>query len=147
MKHKPSKKKARAVKSPPRRFTTSEGLTILVGRNNYQNDQLTLKISRKSDIWLHSQGYAGTHVILQPEAPLQDIDEIPVASLEEAAILAAYYSKGKEADKVPIDYTFRSNVKKPRGARPGMVVYDNYWTINVSPSDSRIHSLLKSQVE
>ncbi len=147
MRNKLSKKKARATKSPPRRFATSEGLTVLVGRNNLQNDQLTLKLSRKNDIWLHTQGYAGTHVILQPDPPLQDIDQVPVASLEEAAILAAYYSKGKEADKVPIDYTFRSNVKKPRGARPGMVIYDNYWTINVNPSDSRLQSLLKSQIE
>jgi predicted ribosome quality control (RQC) complex YloA/Tae2 family protein len=94
---------------------------------------------------MHAQGYAGTHVILSLPERIKSIEQVPDASLEEAALLAAFYSRGKEAEKIPVDYTFRSNVKKPRGARPGMVIYDNYWTIYVNPSDPRLQLLLDQQ--
>lgn len=139
-----SRSKGRAAASKPRRFMSTDGLCIWVGKNNRQNETLTLKTSRKTDLWLHAQGYAGAHVILELPPSVTSIDDVPVSSLEEAAILAGYYSRGKDAEKVPVDYTFRSQVKKPRGARPGMVIYDNYWTVFVNPSDPRLQGLLQT---
>lgn len=142
-KHK-SRPKSRPTISSPRHFMSTDGLNIWVGKNNRQNDVLTLKTSRKTDLWLHAQGYAGAHVILELSPSMTSIDDVPITSLEEAAILAAYYSRSKDAEKVAIDYTFRSQVKKPRNARPGMVIYEHYWTINVNPADPRLPSILKT---
>ncbi len=139
-----SRSKSRPAASKPRRFMSTDGLSIWVGKNNRQNETLTLKTSRKTDLWLHAQGYAGAHVILELPPSVTSIDDVPISSLEEAAILAGYYSRGKDAEKVPVDYAFRSQVKKPRGARPGMVVYDNYWTVYVNPSDPRLQGLLQT---
>lgn len=121
---------------PPRRFTSSDGLTILVGRNNYQNDQLTLKTAQKDDLWLHVQHLPGTHVIIRSEKT-----EVPESTLLEAAGLAAWYSRsghdGQPAvgssHKVAVDYCPASHVRKPSGARPGMVIYDRYQTLLVEP--------------
>jgi len=132
------------AKSAPRHFMSTGGLSIRVGKNNHQNEALTLKGSRKNDLWLHAQDYAGAHVILELPFSVVSIEDVPTDALEEAAILAAYYSRGKDAEKVAVDYTFRGNVKKPRGSRPGMVIYDNYWTIYINPTDSRLASLLSS---
>lgn len=129
-------------RSEPRTYMTSDGLPVLVGRNNRQNDWLTLKHAAKSSLWLHTQGFPGAHVILELSSKMKSIHDVPDAALEEAAMLAAFFSKGKEAEKVPVDYTFRENVKKPKGARPGMVVYDPYWTILINPSDDRLDALL-----
>jgi len=142
-----SRSKSRPAASSPRRFMSTEGLSIWVGKNNRQNETLTLKTSRKTDLWLHAQGYAGAHVILELPPSVTGIDDVPVSSLEEAAILAGYYSRGKDAEKVPIDYTFRSQVKKPRNSRPGMVIYDNYWTVYVNPSDPRLAAILKTAAD
>ena len=139
-----SRTKSRPAVSSPRHFMSTDGLNIWVGKNNRQNEILTLKISRKTDLWLHAQGYAGAHVILELPPSVTSIDEVPVSSLEEAAIVAGYYSRGKDAEKVAIDYTFRSQVKKPRNSRPGMVIYENYWTINVNPSDPRLSAILRT---
>ena len=87
------------------------------------------------------------HVILELPPSVASIDEVPVSSLEEAAILAGYYSRGKDAEKVAVDYTFRSQVKKPRGSRPGMVIYDNYWTVFINPSDPRLPAILKTAAD
>lgn len=144
MKHKSARGKAKQARSNPRHFKSSNGTDIYVGRNNRQNDLLTLKKSGKNDLWLHTQGFAGTHVTVDLPAYVKGIEDVPDDLLEEAALLAAYYSRAKEAEKVAVDYTFRSNVRKPRGARPGMVVYDNYWTINVNPTDARLQGLLAS---
>lgn len=130
------------VKSSPRRFISSDGLEILVGRNNRQNDILTLKQADKNDLWLHTKDIPGTHVIVKLPPKIKTIHEVPDTTLEEAAALAAYYSKAKDADKVPVDYTFRSNVKKPAGAKPGMVIYENYWTIMANPQDEKIKKFL-----
>lgn len=130
-------------RSQPRVFISSDGLKILAGRNNRQNDRLTLKESAQNDLWLHAKGIPGTHVIVHLPKHVKSIHQVPDRTLEEAALLAAYYSKGNDAGKVPVDYTFRQNVKKPKGAKPGMVVYENYWTIYVSPSDPRLEKLLK----
>ncbi|MGE5371849.1 MAG: NFACT family protein [Solirubrobacterales bacterium] len=137
--------KTKQQRSEPRVYSSSDGFTIWVGRNNMQNDRLTLRQANKTALWLHSQGYPGAHVILDLPPRIRSIDQVPDASLEEAAILAAHFSKGSEAEKIPVDYTFRSNVKKPKGARPGMVVYDPYWTVYVNPHDPRLETLLASQ--
>lgn len=143
IKHKKMRKKT-ALKSKPRCFRSSDGIAIIVGKNNRQNDQLTLKQANKEALWFHVQGFAGTHVILDIPSEMKDINQVPDSSIEEAALLAAYYSKGRESEKIPVDYTFCSNVRKPRGARPGMVVYDNYWTIYVNPLDLRVSTLLQT---
>ncbi|SHH06272.1 Predicted component of the ribosome quality control (RQC) complex, YloA/Tae2 family, contains fibronectin-binding (FbpA) and DUF814 domains [Thermosyntropha lipolytica DSM 11003] len=145
IKEKKKRSSHKTGKSAPRRFISSDGLEILVGRNNRQNDILTLKLADKNDLWLHTKDIPGTHVIVKLPPKIKTIHEVPDATLEEAAALAAYYSKAKEADKVPVDYTFRINVKKPSGAKPGMVIYDNYWTIMANPQDERIKKLLAEQ--
>ncbi len=143
------KKKSRPSRQPetrsqPRSFTSSDGLEILVGRNNRQNDRLTLKEADRNDLWLHTRQIPGTHVIVRLPAQMTSIDEVPDQTLEEAAMLAAYFSKASQSEKVPVDYTFRYNVRKPKGAKPGMVIYDNHWTIIVNPGDPRVQRLLQS---
>lgn len=133
-----------SVKTEPRHFISSDGFDILVGRNNHQNDRLTLKQSERRDLWLHAKDIPGTHVIVRLPADLKSIDALPDRTLEEAAALAAYFSKASESDKVPVDYTFRSNVRKPSGSKPGMVIYDNYWTIMVNPQSAIIKRFLNS---
>ena len=112
----------------PLEFRSSSGLRISVGRNNLQNDRLTTKQAGKWDYWLHTQKIHGAHVILWTEG--QEPDD---RSLREAAMLAAWFSQGKEGKKVPVDYTPVKFVKKPAGARPGMVVYTTYQTAYVDP--------------
>ncbi len=112
----------------PREFRSCTGLRILVGRSNAQNDQLTLKKADKRDIWFHAQKIHGSHVILCTNGQTPDEQ-----SLVEAARLAAYYSQARESGNVPVDYTPAKYVKKPVGARPGMVVYETYRTMFVSP--------------
>ena len=133
-------------RSTPRRFTSSDGLEILVGRNNRQNDNLTLKTSDPGDLWLHTKNIPGTHVIIRLPRTVKTIHDVPDATLEEAALLAAHFSKARESEKVEVDYTFRSQVRKPGGARPGMVIYDNYWTLVVNPREDRVEKLLTSEV-
>ncbi len=103
-------------------------MRISVGRNNVQNDQLTTKMAFKSDIWLHTQGIHGAHVILWTEGKEPD-----ASSLKEAAMLAAWFSQGKEGQNIPVDYTPVRYVKKPSGAKPGMVIYTTYSTAYVTP--------------
>lgn len=114
--------------SKPRQFTSSTGFTILVGRNNVQNDQLTIKLSRKNDLWLHTKNIHSAHVLVVSEG--KQIDD---QTILEAASICAYYSKGKDAPKVEVDYCPVSHVKKPNGARPGMVVYEGYFSVTVEP--------------
>ena len=122
--------------SKPRQFTSSAGLRILVGRSNRQNDRLTAKDADRRDIWLHTQKIHGSHVILCTGG--REPDE---TSLYEAACLAAYYSQGREAGKVPVDYTPVRYVKKPAGSRPGMVVYTTYQTIYAVPDGQLVKKL------
>ncbi len=117
--------------SEPLKFRSSEGFDILVGRNNRQNDQLTLKTAKATDIWLHTQGLAGSHVIIKAEGK-----EVPEQTLFEAAMLAAYHSKGRESSQVPVDYTAVKFVKKPAGAKPGMVIFTNNRTLFVAPDEA-----------
>lgn len=122
---------------PPLKYISSDGYTILVGRNNKQNDKLTLKIAEKTDMWLHTQNITGSHVIIQANG-----ENPPDKTIEEAAILAAYNSKARNSSKVPVDYTFVKFVKKPIGSKPGMVIFTNNKTIYVSP-DQDIEQELK----
>ena len=122
----------------PREYRSGAGLRILVGRNNAQNDQLTLKKADKRDVWLHVQKLHGSHVILCTDGA--EPDEQSVA---EAAMLAAYYSQAKESANVPVDYTAVKHVKKPVGARPGFVVYETYRTICVTPEETKLPTIVK----
>ena len=131
---KQDKSKAQA----PRRFLSDDGLEILVGRSNLQNDELTLKTARRTDYWLHTQKVHGSHVILRCE----DL-EPPERSLYQAACIAAYYSQGRDSGKLPVDYTMVRFVRKPAGALPGKVVYTEYKTITVAADEDLIHRLQK----
>ena len=121
-------KKGMERPAKPRQFKTSTGYRVLVGRNNRQNDKLTLKDADHRDLWFHTQKIHGSHVILCTEGKTVDEDTIV-----EAAKIAAYYSQARESGNVPVDYTPVKNVKKPAGGRPGMVIYHVYNTVNVTP--------------
>ena len=123
-----AKDRGRKVSGKPMEFRSSAGLRISVGKNNSQNDRLTTKQAYKSDLWLHTQKIHGSHVILWLEGGGAD-----ARSLTEAAQLAAYFSQARDGKKVPVDYTPVKYVKKPAGARPGMVVYSTYQTAVVDP--------------
>lgn len=113
----------------PLTFTSQDGYTILVGKNNKQNDLLTLKMAKKDDIWLHTKNIPGSHVIIRKKPG----EEIPFTTIEEAARLAAYYSKARASSNVPVDYTLVNQVRKPNGAKPGMVIYFEQKTLYVTP--------------
>ena len=115
---KSGKKQMKKQALPPFEFKTSQGLTVLVGRNNILNDKLTFKVGRKGDMWLHAQKCPGSHVLL-----LSDGGEIPDDAIVEAAEIAAFYSSAKDGTIVTVDYTDVKNIKKPNGAKPGFVVY------------------------
>lgn len=123
-------------KSEPLKFRSSDGFTILVGKNNKQNDELTLKTSKASDIWLHVKDIAGSHVIIKTEGKTP-----PERTIVEAARLAAYNSKAKNGSGVPVDYTAVKFVKKPAGARPGMVIFTDNRTLYVTPNEEEADRL------
>ena len=112
----------------PIRYVSDTGYEILIGRSNTQNDELTFKIARRTDIWLHVQKLHGSHVIIRAEDTRPD-----EGTILEAAALAAKYSQAAGSGKVPVDYTMAKNVKKPSGALPGKVIYTNYETVTVTP--------------
>jgi len=121
--------KQKPSSAPPHQHHTSEGFRILAGRNNKQNDVLTLKTAGSKDIWFHTKDIPGTHVILFTEAKTPS-----EKSLSEAASVAAFYSKGKQSENVPVDYTLVKYVRKPNGAKPGMVIFDHNKTLYVNPA-------------
>ncbi len=132
------KKKVKSnKKSAPMRFLSSDGYEIMVGRNNRQNDELTIKTAYSTDIWLHTKIIPGSHTIIRTKGE----KNIPEATILEAACLAAYFSKAKNSTQVPVDYTAVKNVKKPSGAKPGLVIYDNYNTVYVTPDESLTEKL------
>ena len=133
-----NKKQMKLPPSKPMEFVSSDGFSIFVGKNNQQNDLLTLKLARKNDIWLHTQKIHGSHVIILAESR-----EIPDKTFTEAAMLAAYHSQARGGQNVPVDCTSVKNVKKPAGAKPGMVIYDHYRTIFVTPDPEVIEKLKK----
>lgn len=119
------------VTSKPLHYVSSDGFDIYVGKNNLQNDELTFKMANGGDWWFHSKKIAGSHVVL-----LTGGKEVPDRAFEEAAALAAYYSKGKNQEKVEIDYLKRKDVKKPNGAKPGFVVYYTNYSMAIAPDIS-----------
>lgn len=119
-------------------FVSSSGKTILVGRNSRENNYLTLKIARSHDMFLHASDFAGSHVILQ----LDNGDSPTRKDLEEAARLAAYYSKGKDRKAVKVDYTLKENVKKPRKAPAGLVEISNHKSLKVKKDEMALKDIL-----
>ena len=125
-----AQKKQKAEQSKPMHFVSSDGFDIYVGRNNTQNDYLTLKFANSSDLWFHTKDIHGSHTVIK----LGLDKDVPKETILEAAALAAYYSKARESSQVPVDYTTIKNVKKPNGAKPGMVIYDHYNTVYIKPA-------------
>ncbi|MBO5798227.1 MAG: DUF814 domain-containing protein, partial [Clostridia bacterium] len=133
-----TRQKAPAAEGPLK-FRSDDGFLILVGRNNLQNDRLTLKTARGSDWWFHVKAAAGSHVIV-----VCDGQTPPDSTLSQAAILAATHSKAASSAQVPVDYTQARNVKKPAGAKPGRVIYVDYQTAYVTP-DKALAERLKER--
>ena len=121
----------------PLRFVTDDGFEVLVGRNNSQNDELTTRLARRTDWWLHTQKVHGSHVILRCEG-----QEPSETALQQAAALAVTYSQGKEGGKIPVDYTMVRHVRKPSGSMPGKVIYTEYKTM-LSQGDEALAERLK----
>ena len=121
---------------PPLEYRSTDGFTILVGRNNLQNDKLSLKTAHGSDLWLHTQKIPGSHVVIVAAG-----QEIPPTTIEQAAMIAAYNSRARESSQVPVDYTFARHLKKPNGAKPGKVIYHVYNTLTVTPDRDTVETL------
>lgn len=132
-------KKNKRKKSKPEQYYSTDGTLILVGKNNNQNDQLTMRTANKTDWWLHTKDIPGSHVVIRNDNPSEQ-------TIEEAAHLAAYHSKFSMSSSVPVDYTQIKNVRKPNGAKPGYVTYDNQNTVFVTP-DRKIVRKLKENLE
>lgn len=120
----------------PLKFTTDEGFEVLVGRNNVQNDRLTLKTAHNGDIWLHTKNIPGAHTVICSRG-----SAVSDETLMQAAAIAAYHSSARDSSQVPVDYTLIKSVKKPNGAKPGMVIYDSNKTIYVTPDEGLIERL------
>ncbi|NLL73831.1 MAG: fibronectin/fibrinogen-binding protein [Clostridiales bacterium] len=127
------KKSKKNAKSKPLTYISSDGYQIYVGKNNYQNEEITFKVANGGDWWFHAKNIPGSHVIVKSAG-----DQLPDKTLEEAAKLAAHYSRGKDSSKVEIDYTQRKNIKKPNGAKPGFVIYNTNYSILVDTDISDI---------
>ena len=121
-------KKVKKPESRPLHFVSSDGFDIYVGKNNYQNEEITFKIASGSDWWFHAKGIPGSHVVVKCGQK-----EIPDRTFEEAASLAAYYSKGRASEKVEVDYIQRRFVKKTAGGPPGFVIYHTNWSMMAKP--------------
>lgn len=131
-------KKKKKKKSGPEKYHASDGTLIYVGKNNAQNDQLTMRTANKTDWWLHTKDIPGSHVLIRSDEPSQQ-------TLEEAAILAAYNSKYRMSSSVPVDYTQIKHVRKPNGAKPGYVIYDNQQTLFVTPERKIVRQLKQNE--
>ena len=123
----------------PMHFVSADGYDIFVGKNNKQNDYVTCKLSRPTDLWFHTKGIHGSHTLIQT----RDAMQVPDETYRQAALLAAYYSKGRASQSVPVDYTEARNVKKPAGAKPGMVIYVDYSTLYVTPDEAEVAKIKK----
>lgn len=124
------------ITSRPFHYVSSDGFHMYVGKNNYQNEELTFRFANGGDWWFHAKGIPGSHVIVKTQG-----NELPDRTYEEAAALAAHYSKGAGQDKVEIDYTLRKNVKKPNGSKPGFVVYYTNYSMAIEPDITGIAEL------
>ncbi|MGM0522685.1 MAG: Rqc2 family fibronectin-binding protein [Bacillota bacterium] len=129
-----NQKKNKPKKPTPERYQSSDGTLIFVGKNNKQNDYLTMKLASKQNIWLHTKDIPGSHVVIRSEDPSE-------TTLKEAALLAAYFSKAQQSSSVPVDYTEIKHVHKPSGAKPGYVIYDSQKTIAVTPNKDVVEQL------
>lgn len=132
IKRKRSDKKAK-IKSKPFHYVSSDGYHIYVGKNNYQNEELTFKLATGNDWWFHAKGMPGSHVIVK-----SNNEELPDRVFEEAGKLAGYYSKGRDSDKLEIDYLQKKNIKKPNGGAPGFVVYYTNYSLTIHPDISEL---------
>ncbi|MCJ8006208.1 NFACT family protein [Lederbergia wuyishanensis] len=119
------------------RYESADGTEILVGKNNKQNDYLTNKLAGRDEIWLHTKDIPGSHVVIRSKDP-------SVETINEAAILAAYFSKAKNSASVPVDFTKIRHVKKPNGSKPGFVIYDNQQTVYVTPDEDSVKEMQRS---
>ena len=128
IRYKKKDKQKKAKISKPHHFTSSDNIDIYVGKNNIQNDYLSLKFANKNFLWLHAKDIPGSHVIVCAF-------DVPDKTLEEAAIIAGFYSKGKNNNKLSVDYTKVKELKKPNGSKPGMVIYHKNNTIVINPND------------
>lgn len=134
---KTAKQKRKKMKpSKPERFLATDGTEILVGKNNLQNDQLTLRTAKKTDFWLHVKNIPGSHVIIKSDQPSDE-------TITEAGELAAYYSKYRFSAQVPVDVVQVKFIHKPNGSKPGYVIYENQKTILVTPSEEKVLALKK----
>lgn len=124
-----SSAKKQKITSHPYHYISSDGYDIYVGKNNYQNEELTFKVATGNDWWFHAKGIPGSHVILKSN----NEEELPDRAYEEAAALAAFYSKAKDVDKVEVDYIQKKNIKKVAGAAPGFVIYHSNWSMVATP--------------
>nr|WP_317332540.1 NFACT RNA binding domain-containing protein [uncultured Romboutsia sp.] len=136
LRSKNNSKKETKLTTKPHEFISSDGFKILVGKNNKQNDHLTLKVASNDDIWMHTKNIPGSHIIIKTEGK-----EVPDETIFEGAMLAAFFSKSRMSSQVPVDYTKKKNVKKPNGAKPGMVIYETNNTIYVTPSEELVAKL------
>ncbi|MEH6940514.1 Rqc2 family fibronectin-binding protein [Bacillus sp. JJ722] len=134
--HKKGSKKKKETKPVLDEYVSSNGDTILVGKNNKQNEYLTNKLSSRDDLWFHTKDIPGSHVVIRNSSPSDQ-------TIHEAAMLAAFYSKARNSSGVPVDYTQIRHVKKPRGSKPGFVTYDNQNTIYVTPDADGVLKLKK----
>ena len=135
--HTAAKSKATKEASAPYKFISSDGITIFAGKNNRQNDELTIKTAEPEDIWLHTKDIPGSHVLIK-----HPLENLPDRTLLEAAAIAASLSKARNSLKVPVDYAPRKNIRKPNSAKPGMVVYEEYYTVIVDPDRQLFEKLL-----
>lgn len=135
-KQKNPKKRVKNVISKPEQFISSDQTPILVGKNDAQNDRLTLKTAKKDYYWLHAKDIPGSHVIIESRQPSEQ-------TLIEAATIAAYYSKGKNSANVPVDYVPVKNIRKPNGAKPGFVIYEGQRTLKVTPQITVVQKLMQ----
>lgn len=131
-----SRKQEKGRAQAPLRFRSTDGNEILVGRSNLQNDELTTKLGRRTDYWLHTQKIHGSHVLIRCEG-----EEPSAQSIEQAACIAAYYSQGRDGGKIPVDYTMLKNVRKPSGSLPGKVIYTDYKTLLVQSDEELVKKL------
>ncbi|MHB1651123.1 MAG: Rqc2 family fibronectin-binding protein [Desulfitobacteriaceae bacterium] len=139
---KASPKKKLEVPIRPRAFRSSQNRVIFVGKNNRQNDWLTLRKARAGDLWLHVKNIPGSHVLI----PLNEGEEFPDdATLEEAALLAIHFSQARGSSQVPVDYTHARQIKKPNAAKPGMVIYEQNWTLYLTPQPEVLDILLGTE--
>ncbi|MGL5331012.1 MAG: Rqc2 family fibronectin-binding protein [Peptostreptococcaceae bacterium] len=129
-------KKETVLTTKPHEFISSDGTAILVGKNNKQNDHLTLRIADPEDVWMHTKNIPGSHVIIKCAGK-----EVSEQTIYEGAMLAAYFSKSKMSAQVPVDYTKKRHVKKPSGSKPGMVIYETNSTMYVTPTEEMVASL------